>query len=135
MLQLREAHVLFRRDPAAVEPRPFTGSLVGAVGTQASFGPKALELEAPLMQRLGLHLPEVSCQPARDRFVEYANVLGMPGGTRGSIAGEIRLLGHNEIGELENRRHTRRWSRHRYTTWTTGSRSSSLYCRCPRWLP
>ena len=152
VLQLREAHAVFRRDLAAVgrevyrlaqvhrdtpmagrthsvqalpitfghkcaiwlaelarhdvrlgevEPRLFTGSMVGAVGTQASFGPKAFELEALLMQRLDLHLPEVSWQPARDRFVEYANVLGLLGGTLGKIAGEIRLLGHNEIGELE----------------------------------
>ncbi len=151
VLQLREAHAVFRRDLAAVgrevyrlaethrdtpmvgrthsvqalpitfghkcavwlaelarhdarlsevEPRLFTGSMVGAVGTQASFGPKAFELEALLMQRLGLHVADVSWQPARDRFAEYANVLGLLGGTLGKIAGEIRLLGHNEIGEL-----------------------------------
>jgi len=84
-----------------VEKRLFTGSMVGAVGTQASFGPSAFELEARLMQRLGLARPEISWQPARDRFTEYANILGMLGGTLGKIANEIVTLAHNEIGELD----------------------------------
>lgn len=83
-----------------VEPRLFVGSLVGAVGTQASFGPHAEELERRLMTRLGLGVPEISWQPARDRFVEYAGLLGLLGGTLGKIAAEIVLLSHDEIAEL-----------------------------------
>jgi adenylosuccinate lyase len=83
-----------------VEPRLFVGSLVGAVGTQASFGEQAGELERRLMARLGLGVPEISWQPARDRFVEYAGLLGLLGGTLGKIAAEIVLLSHDEIGEL-----------------------------------
>jgi adenylosuccinate lyase len=83
-----------------VEPRLFVGSMVGAVGTQASFGEHAAELERRLMARLGLGVPAISWQPARDRLVEYAGLLGLLGGTLGKIAGEIVLLSHDEIAEL-----------------------------------
>jgi adenylosuccinate lyase len=84
-----------------VEKRLFVGSMVGAVGTQASFGPRAFETEALLMKRLGLARPEISWQPSRDRFTEYASVLGLIGATLGKIANEILTLSHNEIGELD----------------------------------
>lgn len=84
-----------------VEPRLFVGSLVGAVGTMASFGPKAIELEARVMRRLGLGSADISWQPARDRFAEYAGILGLVGGTITKIANEIFHLQHNEIDELQ----------------------------------
>jgi adenylosuccinate lyase len=83
-----------------LEPRMFVGSMVGAVGTQASFGPQAPELERRVMKRLGLGVAEVNWQPARDRFAEYVCVLGIIAGTLGKIANEIVLLEHTEIGEL-----------------------------------
>ncbi len=83
-----------------IEPRVFVGGMVGAVGTQASFGPKARELEQRLMKRLGLGVADISWQPARDRFAEYVCVLGILGGTLGKIANEIIILEHNEIDEL-----------------------------------
>src|ERR1051326_7740177 len=63
------------------EKRVFVGSLVGAVGTMASFGPRAIELEAAVMKRLGLAQADISWHPARDRFAEYASVLGLIAGT------------------------------------------------------
>lgn len=83
-----------------LEPRMFVGGMVGAVGTQASYGPHAAELERRLMKRLGLRVADISWQPARDRFAEYACVLGMIGGTLGKIANEIVMLEHNEIDEI-----------------------------------
>ncbi len=83
-----------------LEKRTFVGSVVGAVGTKASFGPKANELERRVLKRLGLQVPEISWQPSRDRFVEFGNVLGMIAGTLGKIGNEILLLAHNEIDEL-----------------------------------
>lgn len=83
-----------------LEPRLFVGSLVGAVGTKASFGPKADELEARVLKRLDLAVPEISWQPARDRLAEYGLVLGLIGATLGKIANEILLLAHNEVDEL-----------------------------------
>lgn len=84
-----------------VEPRVFVGELVGAVGTQASFGPRAREVETLTMQKLGLGLPEISWAPARDRFVEYTNLLALIGGTLGKIGNELFNLQRNEFAEVE----------------------------------
>ncbi len=83
-----------------LEKRVFVGGMVGAVGTQASFGPQAPELEARVMKRLGLGLADINWQPARDRFAEYVCVLGVASGTLGKIANEIINLEHTEIGEV-----------------------------------
>jgi adenylosuccinate lyase len=83
-----------------LEKRVFVGSMAGAVGTQASFGAKAFELEQRLMKRLGLLVADISWQPARDRFAEHACVLAIVAGTLGKIAREIVTLEHTEIGEL-----------------------------------
>ena len=82
------------------EKRVFVGSMVGAVGTQASFGPKAAEVESRVMKRLGLGVADINWQPARDRLTEYVSVLGIIAGTLGKIANEIVTLEHTEIGEL-----------------------------------
>src|SRR5262245_37393726 len=82
------------------EPRVFVGMMVGAVGTQASYGPQAPELEKRVMQRLGLGVADINWQPARDRFTEYVCVLGMLGATIGKIGNEILTLQHNEIDEV-----------------------------------
>lgn len=74
--------------------------MVGAVGTQASYGAKAKELEVGLMKRLGLGVADINWQPARDRFAEYVCVLGLIGATLGKIANQIYVLEHNEIDEL-----------------------------------
>ncbi|MDP1674104.1 MAG: lyase family protein, partial [Burkholderiales bacterium] len=68
-----------------LEPRVFVGGMVGAVGTQASFGPKAKELEQRLMKRLGLGVADINWQPARDRFAEYVNLLGLISSTLAKI--------------------------------------------------
>jgi len=83
-----------------LEPRVFVGGMVGAVGTQASYGPQAPELERRLMKRLGLGVADINWQPARDRFAEYVCVLAITGQTLGKIANEIINLEHTEIGEV-----------------------------------
>jgi len=82
-----------------LEARVFVGGMVGAVGTQASYGPRAFELERRVMARLGLGVADINWQPARDRFAEYACVLALLGQTLGKIANEIVSLEHTEIGE------------------------------------
>src|SRR5439155_5920909 len=72
----------------------------GAVGTQASFGERAFELDQKVMARLGLGVADISWHPARDRLVEYVGVLGLIGGGLAKIAHEIILLAHSEIDEL-----------------------------------
>ena len=86
---------------AEAEKRVFVGSLVGAVGTMASFGPKAVELEAAVMRRLGLAQADISWHPARDRFAEYASILGLVAGTLTKIATEVFHLQATEVDELE----------------------------------
>jgi adenylosuccinate lyase len=86
---------------AEAEKRVFVGSLVGAVGTMASFGPKAVELEAAVMRRLGLAQADISWHPARDRFAEYASILGLVVGTLTKIATEVFHLQATEVDELE----------------------------------
>src|SRR5205823_544502 len=81
-------------------PRTFVGSLVGAVGTMASFGERAFELDARVMARLGLGVADISWQPARDRFVEYVGVLGLIGGGLAKIANEIINLSRTEVDEV-----------------------------------
>lgn len=83
-----------------LEPRLFVGSLAGAVGTMASYGPQANELDRRVMKRLGLGVADISWHTARDCFAEYACVLGMIGATLGKIANEILTLQHSEIDEL-----------------------------------
>jgi adenylosuccinate lyase len=82
------------------EPRVFVGGMVGAVGTQASYGSRARELEQRLMKRLGLGVADINWQPARDRFAEYVCALAIMGQTLGKIANEIVNLEHTEVGEL-----------------------------------
>jgi adenylosuccinate lyase len=83
-----------------LQDRVFVGSLVGAVGTQASFGDLAFELDRQVMARLALGVADISWQPARDRLVEYVGVLGLIGGGLAKIANEIIVLAHTEIDEL-----------------------------------
>src|SRR6266853_3862426 len=83
-----------------LEARTFVGSLVGAVGTKASLGDRAFELDANVMARIGLGVADISWQPARDRLVEYVGVLGLIGGSLAKVAAEIVSLAHNEIDEI-----------------------------------
>jgi adenylosuccinate lyase len=80
--------------------RNFVGGMTGAVGTQASFGERAFELDAMLMRRLGLGVADIAWQVARDRLADYASVLGLIGGALAKMAHEIILLSHNEIDEV-----------------------------------
>jgi adenylosuccinate lyase len=80
--------------------RNFVGGMTGAVGTQASFGERAFELDEMLMARLGLAVADIGWQTARDRLADYANALGLIGGGLAKIAHEIIILSHNEIDEV-----------------------------------
>lgn len=83
-----------------MEPRVFVGSIVGAVGTKASFGPKADAMEKAVNDRLGLGTPNISWQSARDRFYEFGSVLGGVNATLNKIGNQLLLLAHNEFDEI-----------------------------------
>lgn len=82
-------------------PRVLVGMLAGAVGSQASLGPKAIELEALTLKKLGLGVPMISWAPARDRFTEYTGLLAMLGSTLSKIGNELFNMQRNEFGEVE----------------------------------
>ena len=83
-----------------MEKRVFVGSIVGAVGTKASFGQKGSEMERGVNDRLGLATPDISWQAARDRFYEFGAVMGGINATMNKIGNQLLLLGHNELDEI-----------------------------------
>ena len=84
-----------------LEPRVFAGVLCGAVGTYASFNGKGTEIEARVMNKLGLAVPEICWHASRDRFAEYASVAALLSGTLGKIGHEFYCLMATEIDEVE----------------------------------
>lgn len=84
-----------------VRPRIGVGQMTGAVGTQASFGPDARELQLLVMKDLGLTPVKVSNQVIqRDRHAEVVFCLALMTATAEKIAKEIRNLQRTEIGEV-----------------------------------
>ena len=83
-----------------MKPRVFVGSIVGAVGTKASFGEKADAMEKAVNDRLGLGTPNISWQAARDRFYEFGSVMGGINATLNKIGNQLLLLAHNEFDEI-----------------------------------
>ena len=86
---------------AQAEHRIFVVMLVGAVGSQASYGPRVAEIEAGVARRLGLGATDISWAPSRDRIAEYVTLLAMIAGTLGKIGNELFNLQRNEFAEVE----------------------------------
>ncbi|MGE8686079.1 MAG: adenylosuccinate lyase [Achromobacter sp.] len=83
------------------EPRVLVGMVAGAVGSQASLGEQADEVERRTLVKLGLAAPSISWAPARDRFTEYALLLAMLGATLSKIGNELFNMQRNEFAEVE----------------------------------
>lgn len=83
-----------------LEKRLYVSIIVGAVGTKASLSKKCDEVEELVSKYLNLYIPDISWQPARDRFIELGYVLGNVNATFNKIAHQILILTHNEIAEL-----------------------------------
>jgi 3-carboxy-cis,cis-muconate cycloisomerase len=83
------------------KPRVLTGEFAGAAGTLASVSEHGLEINARLMQELGLNVPEIAWHTSRDNFAEFASILSMICATLGKIAHEIIDLQKLEFGEVE----------------------------------
>ncbi len=80
--------------------RLLAGKMSGAVGTQAGLGPKALEIQELVMERLGIGAADISTQIVqRDRYAELTCVLAILASTLDNIASEIRELQRPEISE------------------------------------
>ncbi len=84
-----------------VKKRILVGKMTGAVGTQATFGKNARELQRLVMKDLGLESVMVSTQVVqRDRHAELVFALALIGSTMEKIAKEIRNLQRTEIAEV-----------------------------------
>ncbi len=78
----------------------FVGSISGAVGSYAAFAGRGVEIEKATLEELGLAIPNISWQPSRDRFSEFATVLAIFSGTLGKIGRELFTLMKTEINEI-----------------------------------
>jgi len=75
------------------------GKISGAVGTYAHLGP---QVEAAVMERLGLKVEDVSTQVvARDRYAAFMSALGILASSLDRIATEIRHLQKSDVREVE----------------------------------
>ncbi len=84
-----------------LQPRLAVGKMSGAVGTGASFGARAEEIEAGVMRRLGLSADEAPTQiVGRDRIAELTNWLALVAGTSERLATEVRNLQRTELAEV-----------------------------------
>jgi len=80
--------------------RCLVGSVCGAVGTYAAWGPLGFEVQDRTCARLGLAAPRMSWQSQRDRVAELGSAMALLAGTAARIAGEVYQLNKTEIGEL-----------------------------------
>ena len=85
-----------------MRPRVVVGQMTGAVGTQAALGPKGIEVQASMMEYLGMSSVDVSNQViSRDRYAEYFMFCAGVATTLDKIGVEVRTLQRTEIGEVE----------------------------------
>lgn len=86
---------------AQCQQRVFVGNLSGGVGSYASFKGRGMEIEKRVMEKVGLGLSDAPWHVARDRFVEYCDILAMVATTIGKIGNEIYVLQKTEIKEVQ----------------------------------
>jgi adenylosuccinate lyase len=81
--------------------RVLVGKVSGAVGTQASLGEHAEQIQEAVMKRLGLGTAEISTQIIqRDRYAELVCIYAMIASSLENFAAEIRELQRPEIAEV-----------------------------------
>lgn len=82
-----------------LRPRVEVGQFAGAAGTLASLGDKGLEVQAALMDELGLGVPQATWHVARDGLAETLNFLGLVSASLGKVALDIMMMMTSELGE------------------------------------
>lgn len=80
--------------------RLLVGNLNGGVGTFASFGELGPDVEKLVMEDLGLNVPNICWQAARDRYAEFLSILAMIGSTCSKICNEIYNMQATELNEV-----------------------------------
>ncbi|MCS3924713.1 adenylosuccinate lyase [Methanosalsum natronophilum] len=85
-----------------MKPRIFVGQMSGAVGTQAAFGKKGMQIQELTMKNLGINSVDVSNQIVqRDRHAELVMWMANTVTTLDKIGIAIRTLQRSEIAEVE----------------------------------
>lgn len=89
-----------RRRLNEIAPRMDSAQLCGGVGSAASLGPRALDVQRRFAQRLGLRAPLISWTASRDVLAEWCAWLTLATGTADRIGHEVLNLQRGEIGEV-----------------------------------
>ena len=96
-----------------LRPRLVLGQLCGGVGTLAFWPEQGLELQRRVMGRLGVGVPDIVWNTARDNLAEFAHFLAIVSQTCAKIGTEIYTLQRPEIGEAVRALRTGQgWERH-----------------------
>ena len=84
-----------------ITPRCITGKFLGAVGTGAAQGERALELQDFVLTELGLEVPVATTQVVgRDRYIEWVSWMANVATSIEKFLQEVRNLQRTEIGEV-----------------------------------
>ena len=84
-----------------ITPRCITGKFLGAVGTGAAQGDRALELQGLILQELGLEVPVATTQVVgRDRYIEWVGWMANVATSIEKVLQEVRNLQRTEIAEV-----------------------------------
>jgi len=87
-----------------IKNRILVGKMMGAVGTGAALGAKALKIQKFVMGDLELGYEEAPTQlVGRDRYVEFASYMAGVATSLEKFATEIRNLQRSEIGEVSEK--------------------------------
>jgi 3-carboxy-cis,cis-muconate cycloisomerase len=85
---------------AQLRPRVLVGEFAGAAGTLASLGDRGLDVQAAMMEELGLGVPTATWHVARDGLAEAVNFLGLLTGSLGKVAYDVMLMASTEFAEV-----------------------------------
>jgi adenylosuccinate lyase len=84
-----------------MEARATTGKFLGAVGTGAAQGERALDLQGLIMGELGLETPIATTQVVgRDRYIEWVGWMANVATSVEKVLQEVRNLQRTEIAEV-----------------------------------
>src|SRR3954451_21269104 len=83
-----------------LRPRVLVGEFGGAAGNLSSLGTRGLEVQAGLMEELGLGQPEIAWHTVRDRIAEVGCFLGLVAGTLGKVSTDVKLMMQTEVEEV-----------------------------------
>jgi 3-carboxy-cis,cis-muconate cycloisomerase len=89
-----------RKRLTEIRPRVLVGQVAGAVGTNATFGSRGLDVLRETMVELGLQEPPITWHVSRDNWTELATLLALIGATMAKIGQEVALLMRTEVGEV-----------------------------------